>query len=56
MADRADRDAPRPTDEISRATDEDRDDITGSDADEFDDVDDAAAGDDEDDENDLSDR
>jgi len=55
MAERADRHAPRPTEEISRATDEDREDIAGSDADEFDDADDAA--DDEDaDENDLSDR
>jgi hypothetical protein len=56
MAERADRHAPRPTDEISRATDEDRD-FTGSDADEFDDVDGAAAGDDEDeDTDDFSDR
>lgn len=56
MAERADRHAPRPTDEISRATDEDREDIAGSYADEFDDVDDAAAGDEDEDENDLSER
>jgi len=54
MAERADRHAPRPTDEISRATDEDREDIAGSDADEFDDLDDAADADEDD--NDLSDR
>jgi hypothetical protein len=54
MAERADRRAPRPTDEISRATDEDREDILGSDADEFDDVDDP--GDEDEDANDISDR
>jgi len=54
MAERADRHAPRPTDEVSRATDEDREDIAGSEADEFDDVDDA--GDEDEDANDVSDR